>query len=294
MTRSSIVVIAIAGAFSLTGALRPARAQLYSQPTSEGNFQGLAVTGKGTVSAKPNRLEIDLEVSASSELTADAIVKYRDAKRRLQEAFTALKLDNVTVEERGLNVDQKGAQFNPYFFDSMPTRKAKTEVQLTRKLVIKCSDIRKLDEEALLQLVAKLLDVAQDAGGKVGATVDPYQAYYYGRYNQSQGLVRFILDDYDKLEEEAYGKAIADAEARAQRLAKLSRVKLGSVAGVRITTSPGDKAFTPYYEPPANEDDTQQKRLESQRFQEIPVRVVLMVRFDSTPIAAETGRASIR
>ena len=30
----------------------------------------------------PNLVEIDLEVSASSELTADAIVKYRDAPKR--------------------------------------------------------------------------------------------------------------------------------------------------------------------------------------------------------------------
>ncbi|AGA28210.1 SIMPL domain-containing protein [Singulisphaera acidiphila] len=290
MTRSSIVVIVVA--LALTGASRPAWAQFIADP-SGGNLQGLAVTGKGTVSAKPNRLEIDIEVSASSELTADAIVKYRDAKRRLQEAFVALKLDNVTVEERGLNVDQKGAQMNPYFFDSQPSRKAKTEVQLTRKLIIKCADIRKLDEEALLQLVAKLLDVAQDAGGKVGATQDPFAAYYYGRYNQSNGLVRFILDDFDQLEEEAYGKAIADAEARAQRLAKLSRLKLGPVSGVRVTMSPGDRETPMYnYGIPQEEETPKQKRLESAKFQEIPVRVVLMVRFDSAPIPVETGRAS--
>ncbi|WP_406699087.1 SIMPL domain-containing protein [Singulisphaera sp. Ch08] len=290
MTRSSIAVIVVA--LALTGASRPAWAQYF--PQSEGNLQGFAVTGKGTASAKPNRLEIDLEVSASSELTADAIVKYRDAKRRLQDAFVALKLDNVTVEERGLNVDQKGAQMSPYFFDSQPSRKAKTEVQLTRKLIVKCSDIRKLDEEALLQLVAKLLDVAQDAGGKVGATQDPYAAYYYGRYNQSNGLVRFILDDYEKLEEEAYGKAIADAEARAQRLAKLSRLKLGPVAGVRVATSPGDREISPYSYGPSQDDETpqQQKRLESSRFQEIPVKVVLMVRFDSAPMPAENGRVA--
>ncbi|SIN68223.1 Uncharacterized conserved protein YggE, contains kinase-interacting SIMPL domain [Singulisphaera sp. GP187] len=290
MTRSSIAVIVVA--LALTGASRPAWAQYFGQG-SEGNFQGFAVTGKGSVSAKPNRLEIDIEVTASSELTADAIVKYRDAKRRLQEAFVALKLDNVTVEERGLHVDQKGAQFNPYFFDSQPSRKAKTEVQLTRKLIIKCSNIRKLDEEALLQLVAKLLDVAQDAGGKVGSTQDPYAAYYYGRFNQSNGLVRFILDDFDKLEEEAYGKAIADAETQAQRLAKLSRAKLGPVAGVRVSTSPGDKPSSPYnYGPPQDDETPAQKRLESARFEAIPVRVVLMVRFDSTPIPVETGRAS--
>ena len=54
---------------------------------------------------------------------------------------------------------------NPYFFDYQPNTRTKTEVQLSRKLVVKASDIRKMDEESVLQLVARLLDVAQDAGG---------------------------------------------------------------------------------------------------------------------------------
>lgn len=277
MTRSSVAV-AVVVLLALSGAApRPARAQYFPQAgtaaTPAGNIEGFTVTGKGWVSAKPNRLEIDLEVAASSELTADAIVKYRDAKRRLREAFAALKLDSVTVEERGLLVDQKGAMASPYFFDYQPNRRSKAEVQLSRKLVVKCSDIRKLDEDALLQLVARLLDVAQDAGGKVGGQND-FNPYYYDRFNRtSTGLVRFILDDYDKLEEEAYGKAVADAEARAGRLAKLSRVKLGPVTAVREASSPSDRAT-------AQDDEAPHKRLESSRFQEIAVRVELLVRFD--------------
>jgi uncharacterized protein YggE len=287
MTKTKFAVALVA--VFLIATAHPAHAQFFPQgpATAPGNIEGFTVTGKGFVAAKPNRLEIDLEVSAASELTADAIVKYRDAKRRLQEAFTALKLDNVAVEERGLLVDQKGADFNPYFFDYQPNRKAKVEVQLTRKLIVKCSDIRKMDEEALLQLVAKLLDVAQDAGGKVGATQNPYANYYFGYRNQQSGLVRFILDDYDKLEEEAYAKAVADAEARAGRLAKLSHVKLGSVTSVREISSPGPRET-------GQEDDVPQKRLESARFQEIPVRVELMVRFDAAAIGGANGKVGAK
>lgn len=284
-TKFAVAVVAV----FLIATAHPAHAQFFPQAgtAAAANIEGFTVTGKGFVAAKPNRLEIDLEVSAASELTADAIVKYRDAKRRLQEAFTALKLDNVAVEERGLLVDQKGADFNPYFFDYQPNRKAKVEVQLTRKLIVKCSDIRKMDEEALLQLVAKLLDVAQDAGGKVGATQNPYANYYFGYRNQQSGLVRFILDDFDKLEEEAYAKAVADAEARAGRLAKLSHVKLGSVTAVREVSSPGPRET-------GQEDDIPQKRLESARFQEIPVRVELMVRFDAAAIGGANGKVGAK
>ena len=287
MTKTCAATVAVALIVLTTG--RIGQAQFfqnngYSAPSP--NIEGFTVTGKGGVLAKPNRLEIDLEIMASSELTADAIVKYRDAKRRLQEAFTALKLEHVTVEERGLLVDQKGAQFSPYFFDFQPNRKAKVEVQLSRKLVVKCSEIRKLDEEAILQLVAKLLDVAQDAGGKVGGSQNDFNPYFYNGFNRSSsGLVRFILDDFDKLEEEAYTKAMADAETRAQRLAKLSKVKLRSVTAVRETSVPG-------HQDSGQEDEIPKKRLESSRFQEIPVKVELVVRYsvDELPGAGAQPR----
>ena len=287
MTKSSIAVLVVTLVFA--AACHPARAQYFMQSggsssPAAGNIEGFTVTGKGLVSAKPNRMEIDLEVSAASELTADAIVKYRDTKRRLQEAFTALKLANIAVEERGLLVDQKGTQMNPYFFDGMPNKKGKAEVQLTRKLVVTCTDIRKLDEETLLQLVAKLLDVAQDAGGRVGRAEMDFNPYFMNRFdNSSNGLVRFILDDFDKLEDDAYAMAIADAEARAGRLAKLSRVKLGPVTSAREISSPVATI---------QDDEPAHKRLTSSRFQDIPVRVELLVRFDVAPAAGTTnGRA---
>lgn len=288
--KRKFALIALAAGTSLLGAVLPAGAQFFGPGgagmAAGGNIEGFTVTGKGSVAAKPNRMEIELEVSAASELTADAIVKYRDTKRRLQEAFTALKLANVTVEERGLLVDQKGNQSSRYFFDYTPNRRNKAEVQLTRKLVVNCTDIRKLDEDALLQLVAKLLDVAQDAGGKVmGGQQDFDYYYYYGRFNRSNGLVKFILDDFDKLEDEAYGKAIADAETRAKRLAKLSRVKLGPVKAVREATTPGQAEMGQ-----AQEEEHAKKRLESSRFQEIPVKVELVVRFDvSAPTEGSVG-----
>ena len=103
------------------------------------------------------------------------------------------------------------------------------------------------------------------------------------------GLVRFILDDYDKLEEAAYEKAVADAEARAQRLAKLSHVKLGPITAVRESSSPGDKQTGMMGQ--AQDDEVPEKRLESSRFQEIPVKVELMVRFDVTAAPGANGRS---
>ncbi len=91
----------------------------------------------------------------------------------------------------------------------------------------------------------------------------------------NQALVRFVLDDIDKLQEEAYEKAIADARTRAQRLARLSQVELGPIVAVREVVVPGETAV-----PPQDDDDSPRKRLETSRFQAIPVRVELLVRFE--------------
>jgi uncharacterized protein YggE len=285
MSKTGIVAIALVLGMSLGG---PARGQFFqSSPggTSAPNIEGFTVNGKGSVSARPDLVEIDLEVSAGSELTADAIVKYRDARRKLREAFAALKLANVEVEERGLLVDQKGSMGNSYFFGFQPNQRTKTEVQLTRKLVVRCSDLRKLDEDGVLQLVAKLLDVAQDAGGRVGPPAMDYNPYFYNPMPQSNGLVRFVIEDFGKLQEEAYEKAIADARARAERLARLSHVKLGPIVAIREISVPGD--ITP------NPDDARQRqRLETSRFQEIPVRVELLVRFEVHPRTDGKGRGA--
>ena len=283
-------VMVLVLALALIGPLCPAHAQFFD-PTgnstgSTPNIEGFTVSGKGYTAARPNLVEIDMDVSASSELTADAIVKYRDAKKRIHDAFAALKLGNVAVEERGLLVDQKGQTQSPYWFGYQQNTRTRTEVQLSRKMVVRASEVRKMDEESVMQLVGRLLDVAQDAGAHVGPQNNMNWYYYrYGMNNQS-GLVRFVLEDFDKLQEEAYEKAVADARTRAERLARLSHVELGSIVAIREVAVPGDRN--------ANAEDViPRKRLEMSKFQEIPIRVELLVRFEvhSKPVGkGRTGQ----
>ncbi len=228
-------------------------------------------------------------------MSADAIVKYRDARKRITEAFAGLKLPNVGVEERGLRVNKKGNQ-NSYYFFYQPSTRSKTEVQLSRKIIVKGSDIRKLDEDAMLQLTAKLLDVAQDAGARVGPQNDEMPYYYYRFNMQQEGLVRFVLDDFDKLEEEAYEKAIADARTRAQRLARLSQVALGPIVAIREIAVPGETPrLNPDFESSSTTgDEVPRKRLVTSKFQEVPVKVELMVRFEVHPNPNSNAKPEVK
>lgn len=286
MLRRALVALAIFAASASS-----ATAQYGSPPGVPQNIEGLTVIGKGVVSASPDLAEIDLDVSASAELTGDAIVKFRDAKKRVVEAFEALKLPNVTVEERGLLVDQKGNIPNPYYIDYSVAQKTKTEVQLSRKLVVKASGLRELGEDEALQLVGRLLDTAQDAGARVGSTPAEnsiLRSIYGIGAGGASDLVRFVLEDAGDLQEQAYEKAVNDARAKAERLARLGGFGLGPVLAVReISAAPAPSRASIFglEITEGGKDEPVGQRLISSRFGDIPVRVDLQVRFAIQPKA---------
>ncbi|WP_169977237.1 SIMPL domain-containing protein [Tautonia rosea] len=288
-TRSVVTAVVFLGTIGLGLEAHKAFGQVVYTPRDKAaeDIEGITVSGKAIVDAMPNLMEIDLHVTSASELTADAIVKYRDAKARIEEAFANLKLDQVEIEERGLLVDQKGPAPNQYGgIDPRTTLSAKPEVQLSRKLVVRCSEIQGKDEEELLQLAARLLDVAQDAGGTIGPqpNVNPYQ---YSSRGYDMNLVRFIVEDFEAVEEQAYEAAVADARTRAERLARLSGTKLGPIVAIQEVARPGDPiANVPRVAIP-NEEPPREGRLESTRLQEVPVRVELLVRFQLRPASGD-------
>jgi uncharacterized protein YggE len=104
-------------------------------------------------------------------------------------------------------------------------------------------------------------------------------------------LVRFVVEDLDAAEEQAYEAAVADARRRADRLARLSGAELGPIVAIQEVSRPGDPvANVPRVVMP-NEEPPQAGRLESSRLQEVPVRVEVLVRFQLRPTAdEEAGR----
>ena len=258
--KSAVAAIVLAVVMLAPG--RPSRAQFFDghgeSVPREQNIEGFTVTGKGHAAAKPDLVEIDLEVSASSELTADAIVKYRDAKKRIRDAFAALKLANVAVDERGLLVDQKGQMQNSYYFDYQPNTRTKTEVQLSRKLVVKASDIRKMDEESVLQLVGRLLDVAQDAGANVGAAnnYSPYYYYRYGRQPQRRAWSGSCSRTSTSCRRKLTRRRSPMRAPGPSGWPGLSHVELGPIVAVREIAVPGDRSS-------GSDEEAPRKRLET-------------------------------
>jgi uncharacterized protein len=264
----------------------PLAAQV-QMPFLMGGSDGISVSGAGELSARPNLVEIDLHVAGKAELTGDALVKYRDAKKRVLEALDKLKLKGLSSDELGLTISAgTGVEQQQRMMNGMPQAPSKTQIEVSCTLRVRLKDVRDQPPEELIKTVGKLIDVAQDSGVTIGPS--PAQVMMnmrFGNYTNNTAPVRFVVSDLTELREKAYELAVADARSRAGRLAKLNQVKLGralsvqeiSVAGEQVLTNriPG----TVQSAEPVLQDEDDTPRITSSALASIPVQVKLMVRF---------------
>jgi uncharacterized protein YggE len=237
----------------------------------------ISVSGTGEVLARPNCLEIDVRAAASAEITADAVVKYQDALRRVQGALAKLGMKELTIEQRDLRFtagDEDSSQGPVFVVQPQPAAAAKSPIHITRSLRLLVRGIDKLSEVELVAIISKLLDTAKDAGATVGKTTGSNM--YMSMVEEggdATAVVHFIVENTEELREEAYRKAFAEAKARAQRLARLADAQLGKAISIDETET---TVAAVYGAQTASHDES---RLSSDRLIDIPVRVTLRVQF---------------
>lgn len=266
---------------------------------SDSRGDGITVQGIGERVAKPNQVEVDLNVAGAAELFGDALVKYRDVKRRTLDAYKALNLSNLEIDERGVALGRgDSAEAMQMAMRGQAPTDVKFKVELSSRLRIKLTGISETPPEQVLETLGKLLDTARDSGANVGpSAAELNMAYRYGR-QITGGISRFVLQDFEPLREEAYKAAVADARARAERLASLNNVKLGRVVSINELAVSGDEITSNtqqnYYDPSQQGRTGEPRRgtrIETDMFSDIPIRVRLMVRFAIEEPATETARA---
>ena len=245
---------------------------------------GISVQGLGEVRVKPDRVEIEVRAAGAGELTSDALVKYQDALRRMLEAFESLNVDNLKIEQQPLGIGPPGGGVSAadvLMGESDESPAGKTEVEISRSLRIVLSNIQMLSEDELTETVGRLIDTAHDAGAQVGggaSSVGAIQRMMLGDQSAQASSVTFVVSDPKAAQEEATALAFAEAEASATRLASLAKAKLGKVMAIEespVDSFIGVDMISESYGISASKDD----RLTSSAWGEIPVRVVLRVRF---------------
>ena len=262
-------------------------------------LDGITVTGSGDATVKPNKLEIGVKATVSAELTADAVVKYRDAVKRTKETIEKLKLDNLQVVDRGMNVASVGPAMQPNgnFVFATPQgvvqgnngSAPKQEVAISKTLRVTIQGIDQLPEADVIALVAKLLDVAKDAGLAVNGTNTNGATGPDGQ-PLPDALVQFVADDLAGARKEATDKAYQQAKEKAQHIADLAGVRLGTVAAVEELSSVGGNSEE------SGTEDVQSAiynlvggpaegmgHVQSSSLGEMPLRVNLRVRFTLEP-----------
>ncbi|MCL2647486.1 MAG: SIMPL domain-containing protein [Phycisphaerales bacterium] len=221
------------GMAALLGLLMVGMAQ--AETGEGGTNAGITVQGVGEAKGKPTQVEIACIVSGDAELASDATVKFRDAKKRATAAIEGLKNPDLKVISDGVSV---GGMMDPntqmMIMRGMGgTQVAKPRVQIMEKSRVVLSNAGKLEPDALLETILKILDVAKEGGFQVG----PQQPTDYNEmqnYRSSgMAMVSFKLADGTELRDQAYKAALADARGKAEKLAELAGVKLGKIMAIQ-------------------------------------------------------------
>jgi hypothetical protein len=192
--RRYIALLSIAGLLLLALLGAACEGDKVTVATQQAQSLGISVSGEGKASGAPDIAVLTLGVSALAPSVKDA----RD------QAATAM--NGVVDSIKGNGVDGKDIQSTQFSIQpEYNYQDNKQELSGYRVTNIVIAKVRNIDN------TSKVIDDAVAAGGDL---------------TQVQSI-DFTIDDPSKLQDEARGEAVKDAQTKAERLADLAGVKLG-------------------------------------------------------------------
>ena len=203
--RRYIALLSIAGLLLLALLGAACEADRVTVANQQAQSLGISVSGEGKVSGAPDIAVLTLGVSVLAPSVKDA----RD------QAASAMK--GVVDSIKGNGVDGKDIQSTQFSIQpEYNYRDNNQELSGYRVTNIVTAKVRNIDN------TGKIIDDAVAAGGDL----TPVQG------------IDFTIDDPDKLQDEARGEAVKDAQTKAERLADLAGVKLGKPISISESGAP--------------------------------------------------------
>lgn len=205
---------------------------IHSSFASEG--QGITVMGLGSVEAKPSVVELTGVVIGQGQLAGDAVTKFHGNRRRAETAFKNLNIPGLEIVEEGmslyssLNASQMQAMMRGMAVNNAESQ----ELSVSETLKLRVTGIDKLSSQELLEIIVRIVDSGKDAGVIIGNDTSPSVPGTYNASKARNTMATFKVTDVEKLKEAAYEQAVKDARTQAEKLAKLTGVKLGKVLSV--------------------------------------------------------------
>jgi uncharacterized protein YggE len=248
---------------------------------------GIVVHGIGFATARPSQVELSATINGEAELAADAMVKFRDAKKRAIAAIAALKNPDLSVSPGGVSIGAGGNDANAQMMAmrgmAVPTTSQAVKLSETSRIVLANTD--KLEPDEMMAKLLKILDAAKDAGYQIGAA--PAKNYIEmqirAQSGEGEATVSFKLPDSTAVRAKAYKAALDDAKAKAQSLAELSGVKLGRIIAVRdedLNKDEPNQTIVNLYGFLAGKGSGQDTSLSSTSSGELTLKVNLVVQFE--------------
>ncbi len=176
-----------------------------AQQTTTASGSGITVTGTGTVTGTPDMVQVSVGVVTQGSTVQDAVSANASQMNAL---LTALKADGIADKDIQTSNYNVSTQTNPKPVAPGGTETTETAYYVNNQVQVTLHDVSKLGD---------LLDKLVAAGAN----------NIYG--------VNFGISDPSQLEDQARAKAVDDASHKAQSLAKLEGLTLGSVVSVSET-----------------------------------------------------------
>ena len=218
----------VALALLLTATAAPA--QYYD---GNGTDERLNAAGQASFEVTPDRAVLAVAVSGSGEEPQDAMVKFRDNRRRAVEALKAVPVEGLTVEPQGVGLS--------YMYDQQELNQMRNNqgnaVVPTPKIIV-AESLRVIlpdltsyeDEDALVAAMQQVVSAVRDQGLGLGQNPTAEMAgYNYGYNAQPQTLFTFESTGTEDRRAAARREAVEDARSNAEETAALIGATLGPI-----------------------------------------------------------------
>lgn len=195
---------------------------------------GITVIGVGSVEAKPSVVELTGMVIGQGQLAGDAVTKFHGNRRRAETAFKNLKIPGLIIVEDGMSLysSLNASQLQAMRQGMAVNNTQSQELSVSETLKLRLTGIDKLNTQELLETIVRIVDSGKDAGVMIGNDTTPTIPGVYNPSKARNTMATFKVTNVKKLKEAAYQKAIDNAKAQAEKLARLTGVKLGKVIAI--------------------------------------------------------------
>ncbi|XAL98645.1 SIMPL domain-containing protein [Phycisphaeraceae bacterium D3-23] len=213
---------------------------LVSGPVATAQQGGITVTVTGEAEATPDLLVFEGTLMESAESADDAVVAFRDTRRRAIQALEAMEIDGLSVKTSGLRVSQGGdmadAMGGMMIGPGLGGDEIQTppgELAISQTVTVQIEGVSAMEEADLIDLIVEVGEAIEEAGISIGAmTQEDMMMMQFGQGVPSSDVAMFRVSDPEAARAEAAAQAMAKARQQAERLAQLAGVELGGVTAI--------------------------------------------------------------